>query len=201
MGSRAPWAAGLALAVLGLAAMPAGAVETGAGITPSGFFNAYNQKDDSPLAPLPLCIENTQTAVLTLNNTGTFTAGPGNIFEGDTVATVSIASGHLFFNPEGTFTDGTCTVPAFGPTGELASISISKVSGTGTVSCSGNGTYGRDGEVGLVTFNGACTVNGVTTSPVLTEFNGLEQPCFPDGPPPEDPCAIVPEWVGTYTQT
>ena len=126
---------------------------------------------------------------------------------GATTTTVTIAAA-LFFNPAGTFTSnmtaGPCTVPAFGPvTGEPATVVVKDVS-TGTVIChNGTGTYGRVGENGLVTVqNPSCTVNGVTTTPSLLQFSGSEQPCFPGGPPPVDPCASPStEWAGTYTRS
>lgn len=133
---------------------------------------------------MPLCIGNATDAVLTLENTGSLAGGT------NPTAIITIPAGNLFFNPVGTFTDATCTVPAFGPTGAPATIEVRSGS---TTLCTGAAQYGREGEVGLVT--GTCTGGGVTYTLV---FDGAQQPCFPGAP--FDPCALAPEWVGTYEQ-
>lgn len=165
----------MTLAALGLAVAPASASSSSAG-TSTGLFNDFMAENVSPLDPLPQCAVNKQTATLTLNNTP---AGGSAVAS---VATVTIPAGKLFFNPAGTFTDGSCTIPGL----VAATLTV-----TGAGACTrGTAQYGREGEVGLVT--GSC--GGHTWV-----FEGAQQPCFPDGPFP-DPCAVVDEWIGTYQQ-
>lgn len=175
---KALFAATLALASLALGVLPAVASSLSAG-TSEGGFNDYAQEHVGP-TPLPTCIENTENAVLTLDNTEIVV--PGHL--GGTTATVTIAEGQLRFSPAGTFIDGGCTVPGAVP----AQLEVTFADGS---SCTASAQYLRVGEVASV----------VTTSPCgghIWEFEGSQQPCFPDGPPPVDPCASVPEWVGTY---
>jgi hypothetical protein len=168
---RALFGATVALSVFGLAAAPAGALEVG---TSAGGFNQFATADVSPLAPLPLCLQNTDAAVLTINNTPVVGAG-------STTATITIAAGALHFNPGGTFTDSSCLVPGLVP----ATLTI-----TGAVGCSGSAQYGRVAAQAGLTVSGSC--GGQTWV-----FEASQQPCFPDFPLP-DPCAVVGEWVGVY---
>lgn len=172
------FAAILTLASLTLGVVPSGASSPSAG-TSTGGFNDYGQQHVGP-TPLPTCIVNITDAVLTLDNTEIVV--PGHL--GDTTATVTIDATELHFSPAGTFSDGGCTVPGAVP----ATLEIpGHCEGLNAVPAE----YLRAGEVATVT----------TTSPCgghIWEFEGSQQPCFPDGPPPVDPCASVPEWDGTY---
>lgn len=180
-------AVALGLSALGLAAAPA--IAAPAAGTTTGYFNAYGTVDVSPLAPLPLCVKNTEPAILTLNNVGVLGSLAGAA-DANTTATITIPAETLFYNPAGTFTDATCTVPAFGPTGVSGAMVVTSGAGS-TDLCGGTGTaqYGRASEVGLVL--GSCAGSTIV-------FDGAQQPCFPGAP--FDPCALVPEWVGTYEQ-
>lgn len=179
--------AALAFSALGLAAPPA--IAAPAAGTSTGFFNAYDTVDVSPLAPLPLCVMNTSPAVLTLNNVALL----GNLAgaaDANTTATITMAAGTLFYNPAGTFTDASCTVPAIGPTGAPASMKVtSGTSSTDLCGGSGTATYGRASEVGLVL--GSCAGSTIV-------FDGAQQPCLTGAP--FDPCVLVGEWIGTYEQ-
>ena len=171
------YATTMTLAALGLTVAPAGASSSSAG-TSTGSCNDVMAVNVSPLAPLPQCAVNILTATLTLDNK------PAGSTAVASVATVTIPAGTLFFNPAGTFMDSLCTIP--GPVSATLKV-------TGAGACTGGpgaASYGREGEVGLVT--GSC--GGHTWV-----FEGAQQPCFPDGPFP-DPCAVVDEWVGTYQQ-
>lgn len=169
------YAATLTLTGVGLAVVPANASSSSAG-TSEGGFNEYDQVDYSAAPPLPLCIGNASEAILTLDNVDAITGAA-------TTATIKIAAGQLFFNPVGTFTDSSCTIPGLAP----ATLQVS-----GAVTCAGepgSASYGREGELGLVT--GSCGDH-------TWVFEGSQQPCFPGAP--FDPCAIGSEWVGTYEQ-
>lgn len=175
------------LAALGLAVGPAGAASPAAG-TSLGEFNDFQATNVSPLAPLPQCAVNDQAATLTLGNVaavGTMAGATGP----NTTATIKIPRRTMYFNPVGTFQDAMCSVPAFGPTGLSASITV-KVGAT--TLCSGTAQYGRAGEVGLVL---------ATCGAYTLVFEGAQQPCFPDAPFPVDPCDPPSrEWIGTWEQ-
>jgi hypothetical protein len=180
-------AAGLVFATMS----PASAA--GAGVTTSGETNV-NVSGQLPAAPL--CLKATATTI-TLHNTGTFTAGI-ETFVGDTTGFFSTSTDY-WFGPEGIFGDELCTTPTTVP----GTLSVTKVSGTGTVSCSGGASYSRVNTNAEITTAGnlgySCTVGATTATPSVLTFAGSQQPCLADFPVP-DPCTVATEWVGTYTQ-
>jgi hypothetical protein len=207
------------MATMGLLASSAGPanavwVETGAGSGQGETTAGTNQEDP---ALVPFCVE-VQGHTFTFANDGTYTAtdiaqttNPRATYDGLTTATVT--TDRYWFNPEGTFgetgtaADGTCTVPAPVPVEVVIS---ERGTNAGTVSCSGSGVYSRVSEAFAVTFDAKCTVTDAAGGFVRTSspgtpthtIEGGQHPCFPDGPPPVDPCSIIPEFFPvTYTET
>ena len=178
-------AAGLLLATASPAAAAGGGVSTG-----------HTNVSVSNQIQFPLCLKATATTI-TLTNTGTFTAGAES-FVGVSEAVFSTPNDY-WFSPAGTFGDAMCTTPAL----VAGSLSITKVSGTGTVSCgSSAATYNRvntNAEITTATGTASCTVGGITAATVLT-FAGSQQPCLSDFGVPNCDLAPESEWVGTYTQ-
>jgi hypothetical protein len=204
------------MGLLASSADPARAnAESGAG-TGQGRTIAGAHEEDPPL--VPPCIEVPLGHTFEFLNDGTYTAtdlaqttNPTATYDGPTTATVT--TDRYWFNPEGTFgetgtaADGTCTVPAPVPVDVVIS---ERGTNAGTVSCSGSGVYSRVSEAFAVTFDAKCTVTDSTGGFVRTSgpgtpthtIEGGQHPCFPDGPTPVDPCAIVPEFFPvTYTET
>lgn len=212
MGSKL--AALTAAGMLAVTANPAGALgESGAGAG-SGEFTTFSTNDRDITSP-PLCLEVT-AAVLELHNTGTYTAtslSGRSTYVGRSHAVIT-AQADYYFNPAGTFADNQCIVPATVP---VSIVVNEEGTNPGDVFCTGSGTYNRTVENAEVVGTGSCDVTEgttlrQTTAPTVLTFEGLQQPCFPEGPPPVDPCQsedtdgngtddVFTEWVGTYSET
>lgn len=207
------------MGLLTASATPASAVwvETGSG-TGQGETTAGTNQENPAL--VPFCVEVAQGHTFTFENDGTYTAtditntaDPTATYDGPTTAVVT--TDRYWFNPEGTFgetgtaADGTCTVPAPVPVEVVIS---ERGTNPGAVNCSGSGVYSRVSEAFAITFDAKCTVTdsgGMPATPLTSgpgtpthTIEGGQHPCFPDGPPPVDPCSIVPEFFPvTYTET
>lgn len=155
----------------------------------------------------PRCAEARSGAIITLHNDGTFQVGTSVPFVGATKATFTASRG-FFFNPAGTFADGSCTMPLVVPGGlqvvEETSLLPGAPANVGDVSCSGTGGYSRQASNVYVvtTAVGAstCSVNGSPQTSTVLTFTGNQNPCLADFPVP-DPCTVPnTELVGVYTQ-
>ena len=180
-------AASLLVSMLPASAEAAGGVSTGS-----------TSIDVSNAIGVPLCAE-AKSAVITLNNTGTFLAQTA-LYQGASTATFTATTG-FWFNPEGAFSDSLCSTPYVVP----GSLSVTGTSGTSTVSCTGQAGYTRQAANGYVITTAGkantCTVNGVTALSSVLTFSGNENPCLSDFPLPlPDPCGVAPELVGVYAE-
>ena len=196
---RASKAAAVATAGVLLATTSPAAAEPGSGVS-TGSTN-INVAGGQPA--FPLCLKATST-VITLNNTGSFSAVPsgatGGVYVGTTTATFSTAV-DFWFSPAGTFSNDMCTMPTAVP-GRLIVTTGTPTLGT-SVACdsgAGNALYNRvNTDAEIATADGNCVVNGGPALSSALAFVGSQQPCLGDFGIPE-PCGAVPEWVGTYTQ-